>query len=54
VRGVYLLAPQGSRPRHLLLDSAQGPLSLPVSEHEPERLRDQVTRAVAQAARTSE
>ena len=51
VRGVYLLASPGSKPRHLLVDSEQGPLSLPVSEHEPERLRDQVNRAVAQAAR---
>jgi len=54
VRGVYLLAPPGAKPRHLLLDSRQGPLSLPVPEHEPERLRDEVSRALAQAARTSE
>jgi len=54
VRGVYLLAPPGATPRHLLVDSQQGPLSLPVNEHEPERLRDQVNRALAQAARASE
>ena len=54
VRGVYLLSPDGARPRHLLVDSEQGPLSLPVSEHEPERLRDQVIQALAEASRASE
>jgi hypothetical protein len=51
VRAVYLLAPEGARPRHLLVDTEQGPLSLPVSEHQPERLRDEVSQALAQAAR---
>jgi len=50
VRAVYLLAPEGARPRHLLVDSEQGPLSLPGSEHDAEQLRDQVNQALAAQA----
>lgn len=50
VRGVYLLSPDGAPARHLLVDSEQGPLSLPVNEHEPERLRDQINEALAKTA----